>query len=68
MYFHLLSKWREISSLLDDFSEGEGRSEQSNQSSLSGLPDGFFSNPKSQFWSILEGLRLENVLTYFKAI
>jgi hypothetical protein len=25
------------------------------------LPDGFFSNQKSQFWYILEGPRLENV-------
>jgi hypothetical protein len=29
--------------------------------SIPGLPDGLFSNPKSQFWQILEGLRLENV-------
>jgi hypothetical protein len=40
----------------------------------SGLPDGFFSNQKSQFGEILEGPRLENVaifyghLEYFKDI
>jgi hypothetical protein len=39
-----------------------------------GLPDGFFSNQKSQFGKILEGLRLENDdvfyghLAYFMAI
>jgi hypothetical protein len=39
-----------------------------------GLPDGLFSNQKSQFGSILEGLRFENVdifyghLEYFKDI
>jgi hypothetical protein len=38
------------------------------------LPDGFFSNPKYQFWYILEGLGTENVgifnghLEYFTAI
>jgi hypothetical protein len=30
----------------------------------SGLPDGLFSNQKSQFGNILEDLRLENVNTY----
>jgi hypothetical protein len=33
--------------------------------SRSGLPDGFFSNPKSQFGKILEGLRLENVDIFY---
>jgi hypothetical protein len=30
-----------------------------------GLPDGFFSNPKSQFGQILEGLRLENMVIFY---
>jgi hypothetical protein len=30
-----------------------------------GLPDGLFSNQKSQFGSILEGLRLENVDMFY---
>jgi hypothetical protein len=30
-----------------------------------GLPDGIFSNPKSQFGEILEGLELENVDTFY---
>jgi hypothetical protein len=29
-----------------------------------GLPDGFFSNQKSKFGQILEGLRWENVRTF----
>jgi hypothetical protein len=39
-----------------------------------GLPDGLFSNQKSQFWSSLEGLTMENIgifndhLVYFTAI
>jgi hypothetical protein len=39
-----------------------------------GLPDGIFSNQKSQFWLILEGLAMEDVgifydhLVYFTAI
>jgi hypothetical protein len=33
-----------------------------------GLPDGLFSNKKSQFGKILEGLRLEKMFTYFMAI
>jgi hypothetical protein len=32
---------------------------------LPGLPDGLFSNPKSQFGKILEGLRLENVDIFY---
>jgi hypothetical protein len=32
---------------------------------LSGLPDGLFSNQKSQFWSNLEGLGMENVVTFY---
>jgi hypothetical protein len=31
-----------------------------------GLPDGFFSNQKSKFGQILEGLRWENVDIYFR--
>jgi hypothetical protein len=31
----------------------------------SGLPDGLFSNPKSQFWVNLEGLRLENLNIFY---
>jgi hypothetical protein len=31
---------------------------------IPGLPDGIFSNRKSQFGSILEGLRLENIGMY----
>jgi hypothetical protein len=34
-------------------------------SSGTGLPDGIFSNPKSQFGCILEGLRIENVVTFY---
>jgi hypothetical protein len=30
-----------------------------------GLPDGFFSNRKSQFGQILEGPRLENVVIFY---
>jgi hypothetical protein len=30
-----------------------------------GLPDGLFSNQKSQFGEILEGLRLEKVYIFF---
>jgi hypothetical protein len=30
-----------------------------------GLPDGLFSNKKSQFWYIFEGLGLENVLIFY---
>jgi hypothetical protein len=30
-----------------------------------GLPDGFFSNQKSQFGQILEGLRLENMDIFY---
>jgi hypothetical protein len=33
--------------------------------SLTGLPDGLFSNQKSKFGSILEGLRLENVDIFY---
>jgi hypothetical protein len=32
---------------------------------LSGLPDGIISNQKSQFGYILEGLRMENVGTFY---
>jgi hypothetical protein len=32
---------------------------------MSGLPDGLFSNQKSQFGSFLEGLRLENVDIFY---
>jgi hypothetical protein len=31
----------------------------------SGLPDGFFSNQKSQFGEILEGPRLENFVAFY---
>jgi hypothetical protein len=31
----------------------------------SGFPDGLFSNQKSQFGKILEGLRLENIYIYY---
>jgi hypothetical protein len=34
----------------------------------SGLPDGLFSNQKTQFGQIFEGLTLENVVTYFMDI
>jgi hypothetical protein len=30
-----------------------------------GLPDGLFSNQKSKFWSILEGLRMENAGIFY---
>jgi hypothetical protein len=30
-----------------------------------GLPDGLFSNQKSQFWSTLEGLRMENIVIFY---
>jgi hypothetical protein len=39
-----------------------------------GLPDGLFSNQRPQFWSILEGLAMENLgifydhLVYFTAM
>jgi hypothetical protein len=35
---------------------------------VSGLPDGLFSNQKTQFGLILEGLRLEKVYIFFMAI
>jgi hypothetical protein len=33
--------------------------------SISGLPDGLFSNQKSHFGLILEGLRMENVVIFY---
>jgi hypothetical protein len=33
--------------------------------SIPGLPDGLFSNPKSQLWLNLEGLGMENVVIFF---
>jgi hypothetical protein len=30
-----------------------------------GLPDGLFSNQKSQFWLNLEGLGMENVVIFY---
>jgi hypothetical protein len=30
-----------------------------------GLPDGLFSNQKSQFGLVLEGLRMENAIIYY---
>jgi hypothetical protein len=30
-----------------------------------GLPDGSFSNQKSQFWNVFQGLRLENVDIFY---
>jgi hypothetical protein len=29
------------------------------------MPDGFFSNQKSQFWNILEGIGMENVDIFY---
>jgi hypothetical protein len=36
-----------------------------NENNCPGLPDGLFSNPKSQFGQILEDLRLENVDIFY---
>jgi hypothetical protein len=36
-----------------------------NNRSGAGLPDGLFSNQKSQFEEILEGLRLKNVYLFY---
>jgi hypothetical protein len=32
---------------------------------MAGLPDGLFSNPKSQFGFILDGLGMENVFIFY---
>jgi hypothetical protein len=34
------------------------------QAQSTGLPDGLFSNQKSQFWSHLEGLGMENAVIF----